>query len=290
MTLTHRPIASHADYTAALRVIERSVAATWPRANMTQAEWEYEWHAYDAPDASQRAALWLAGDDPAGCLMFSGAAALVATLPGWEELEDQMYAWAEAHRPAGKSCFAMALDGDERRTALLQRRGYSRTEIAMNIRARALDAAPPPPALPPGYGIRTLVDADIPARAALYSRAFEDDDLLPEGLRAVTRAVTYRADLDLVAVAPDGHLAAFATVWYDPANRLGVFEPVGCDPEHRRRGLARALMLEGLRRLHALGTERVQLSVGAHRPPANQLYERIGFTRIDQQAAWKLTR
>jgi mycothiol synthase len=290
MTATYRPIATQADYTAALRVIERSIAATWPRANMTQAEWEYEWHAYDAPDAAQRACLWLAGDEPVGCLLFSGPTALTATLPGWEELEDQMYAWAEAQRPPTKACYAMALDGDERRTALLQRRGYTCTEIGMNIRARALDTPPPPATLPPGYRIRHLTDADIPARAALYGRAFEDDDLPSERLRAVTQSVTYRADLDLVAVAPEGELAAFATVWHDPANRLGVFEPVGCDPAHQRRGLGRALMLEGLRRLHALGAERVQVSVGWQREPANQLYERTGFAPIDRQMGWKLAR
>jgi len=59
--------------------------------------------------------------------------------------------------------------------------------------------------------------------------------------------------LDLVAVAPDGTLAAYVGMPYDASNRLGSFEPVCTHPDHRRRRLACVLMLEGIRRLRSIG-------------------------------------
>ena len=53
---------------------------------------------------------------------------------------------------------------------------------------------------------------------------------------------TYR----IVAVAPSGEFAAFCTVWFDDVTRTGAFEPVGTAPAHRRRGLGKAVMCEGV--------------------------------------------
>ena len=44
-------------------------------------------------------------------------------------------------------------------------------------------------------------------------------------------------------------------VWLDSDNKAGLFEPVACLPDYRRRGLSRAMVVEGLRRLKALGAE-----------------------------------
>ena len=108
----------------------------------------------------------------------------------------------------------------------------------------------------------------------------------PELHVAVTRALTYRADLDLVVTAPDGSFAAFATVWYDPVNRHGLFEPIGTDPAQQRRGLASAAIVEGMRRLRDLGAETVQVSTGVKNLPANRLYEALGFHVVDRLMAW----
>ena len=55
-------------------------------------------------------------------------------------------------------------------------------------------------------------------------------------------------------------------VTYDEANRRGIFEPVVTHPDHRRRGLARALMLEGMRRARALGRHGHVRRNGRRRP------------------------
>jgi ribosomal protein S18 acetylase RimI-like enzyme len=65
--------------------------------------------------------------------------------------------------------------------------------------------------------------------------------------RAVMATPIYRPELDLVAVDAEGRWAGYALGWLDPWNRSLLIEPVGTDPDHGRRGLARALCAELLR-------------------------------------------
>jgi ribosomal protein S18 acetylase RimI-like enzyme len=92
----------------------------------------------------------------------------------------------------------------------------------------------------------------------------------------------YYRDLDVVAVTPDGVIAAYMNGWIDPVNRIGDFGPVGACPAYRRQGLTRAALLEGLRRMRARGMERVCISTGESNTPARRLYESIGFRIVNQ--------
>ena len=82
--------------------------------------------------------------------------------------------------------------------------------------------------------------------------------------------------------------AAFATVWYDAADRLGVFEPVGVHSVHRRQGLGATIMGEGVRRPAALGarTATVMGGGGPAAEAANRLYDAAGFPVLDRNRAW----
>ncbi len=93
------------------------------------------------------------------------------------------------------------------------------------------------------------------------------------------RAWPYRADLDCIAVAPDGRVAAYVLAWYDDENRVGELEPVGTHADFRRLGLARAASFFALRRLRDEGAERaIVLCRGDEGYPApKRLYESVGF-------------
>ncbi len=71
------------------------------------------------------------------------------------------------------------------------------------------------------------------------------------------------------AVAPNGEYAAFCTIWFDDVTRSAYFEPVGTAPQHQRRGLGKAVMCEGLRRLKRMGA--TLALVGSYMPPAHAL-------------------
>jgi predicted N-acetyltransferase YhbS len=54
---------------------------------------------------------------------------------------------------------------------------------------------------------------------------------------------------------------------------MGFFEPVSTHPDFRRRGFGRAVVMEGIRRIAAVGAEKAR--VGSGQP----FYEAIGFRR-----------
>ena len=92
----------------------------------------------------------------------------------------------------------------------------------------------------------------------------------------------YHPELDVVAIAPDGVIAAFVNGWIDPVNRIGDFGPIGARPAYRRQGLTRAVLLEGLRLMKACGMDRVCVSTGETNTPARRLYQSVGFKIVNK--------
>jgi mycothiol synthase len=179
---------------------------------------------------------------------------------------------------------------DEVFKAALVQRGYTRTGEVEHQRWQLLDHPIPSAALAAGYMVRSLGDdSELPARSWASWRAFhpnEPDEKYKgwEWYRNVQRIPTYRRDLDLVVVAAGGEIAAFTTIWYDEATKTGAFEPVGTKPEHQRRGLAKALLTEGLLRLQKLGA--VIAYVSSYEPGAHATYESVGFKEYDRSEMW----
>ncbi len=92
----------------------------------------------------------------------------------------------------------------------------------------------------------------------------------------------YLRELDIVAVAEDGVIAAYSHGWIDPLNHIGELGPVGTRPAYRRQGLARAVLLECMRRMQAMGMDRVIVSTTHSNTPARNLYESVGFRIVNQ--------
>jgi predicted N-acetyltransferase YhbS len=61
---------------------------------------------------------------------------------------------------------------------------------------------------------------------------------------------------------------------------MGILEPVGTTPEHRRKGLARAVVYEAIRRAAALGAQKVVVGAGL------QFYLDIGFEKVHTSYVW----
>jgi ribosomal protein S18 acetylase RimI-like enzyme len=210
-------------------------------------------------------------------------------------LEEAMLAVAEERLDVRddqgrRKLYVWAHRDDPLRPEVLQARGYSRIEWLEFQRRRTLSGEIPDVPIAPGYTVRALGDDELPARSWLSWKAFHPDepDQDYEGwqwYRNVQRAPLYRRDLDLVAVAPDGELASFCTIWFDDANRTAAFEPVGTHPAHQRRGLGKAVMTEGLRRIQRLGADLA--FVGSYEPAAHALYASVGFTEYDLAEPWR---
>ncbi len=212
---------------------------------------------------------------------------------------------AEDRAAAGTSVPAVAEEAAERRrlvvwagaddrmrTALLEQRGYRRSDVAERRWRRSLRTVPEVAPLPQGYRLRPLGDGlDLLERCYASGLAFHDDVRVaaenrddPGWYRNVQRAPLYRRDLDLVAEAPDGAIAGFVTVWFDDATRSAYLEPVGVVPAHRRRGLARALVSGALAAAQRIGA--TQAFVGGYDDAANALYGSLLGDGAEVVEAW----
>jgi mycothiol synthase len=210
------------------------------------------------------------------------------------DLEEEMIALAEerlAVQREGKRVVAVWTDAqDTLRLDALQHRGYTKGKWAEHQWRRDLDAPIPDVPIPPAYTVRALGDVhELPARSRASWRGFHPDEP-DEGYEGwewylnIQRCPLYRRDLDIVAVAPGGEIASFCTLWYDDVTRSAYIEPVATVPEHQRRGLARATITEGLRRLQRLGATRA--FVGGYEPGANALYASVLSAEHDRSEQW----
>lgn len=152
-------------------------------------------------------------------------------------------------------------------------------------------------ALPTGYVIRAVQAGDFAARVRLHRSAWEPAQLpfhrdhrpvveagatspfSDDAYRQVCATWPYRPELDLVAVAPDGALAASCIAWLDDGIGAAELEPVGTAPAHRGRGLARALCLAAVSRVSELGGTEVAVHARGDEayPVPRRVYEGCGF-------------
>jgi ribosomal protein S18 acetylase RimI-like enzyme len=171
---------------------------------------------------------------------------------------------------------------DTPRQELLIQRGYVRDDWPEHQWRCDLSAPIADAPLAAGYTIRSLGDGlELLERCYASGLGFHEGDIRvavdnrddPTWYRNIQTAPLYRRDLDLVAVAPDGAIAAFCTIWFDDVTRSAYFEPVATVPAHQRRGLGKSLLTEGLRRLRRMGA--VVAGVGGYNPAANALYRSV---------------
>jgi ribosomal protein S18 acetylase RimI-like enzyme len=222
--------------------------------------------------------------------------AYVQIHPDYRCIEDEMIAWAEEHlaAPAGTEgrlrLEFYVCEYDVLRQRLLAGRGFAKTEDWGIIRHMRLGRQPlTKPHLAEGYILRETRPedlADCQRIADLLNAAFRRNFHNALEYQNFTRqAPSFRRELDLVAEAPDGTFGAYVAIPYDGVNRWGIVEPVCTHPEHRRKGLAQALLQEGFLRLRDLGGLDVSVDTG-DMVPANALYDSLGFTEAYKSFAW----
>jgi GNAT superfamily N-acetyltransferase len=248
------------------------------------------------------ATLWEADGELIAFLMPDGGPgeAHFCVHPAWQtlELEAEMLALAEECLPAiqpdgSRKLYLWAPVEDTLRQDIFIKNGYHKDDWPEYQWRRDLELPVPEASVPPGYTLRPLGDGlELLERCYASGLGFHDGDIKiavenrddPTWYRNIQAAPLYRRDLDLVAVAPDGAIAAFCTIWFDDVTRSAIFEPVATVPAHQRKGLGKALMTEGLRRLQRMGATRA--FVGGYSEAANALYRSVMGPDYDLYEVW----
>jgi mycothiol synthase len=134
---------------------------------------------------------------------------------------------------------------------------------------------------PKGFVIRPLAGIDeVDAYVELHRSVFESRNMTREWRMRTLDRPEHHPDLDLVAVAPDGRLAAFFIGWMnqEPGGRVeGQIEPIGVHQDFRKMGLGGAILIEGLRRLKLHHAQDIYVITDNYRNAALDLYESAGF-------------
>ncbi|MEK2479066.1 GNAT family N-acetyltransferase [Streptomyces noursei] len=211
--------------------------------------------------------------------------------PAHADLMDEVLDWLEANAGDEPREYTF-LDAETGLSARLEERGYQEQQGApyFAYHSRPLTDLPEEPVLPEGFHARAVrTQDDLAQRVAVHQAAWNSTRVTAESYRAVMDAWPYRPELDWIVEGPDGAFAANCLIWYDDLNRVGLIEPVGTAPSHRRKGLSRAVCLAALHALREAGaTSAIVYPRGdADYPIPQQLYRGMGFTPYARTRSWR---
>jgi len=145
---------------------------------------------------------------------------------------------------------------------------------------------------PAGCSIRVL-DPENPKQVAergdAQLDAFLEDQPRDEVAAWIARTLPHQLSYGrplrppcVVAVDANGRVLAFADPYFDPANKIGEFEPVGTRKEMQRRGLAKAVVTRGLELMQRAGMQQAVVRTGVENAAAIAAYASVGFEVSDQ--------
>jgi predicted N-acetyltransferase YhbS len=141
--------------------------------------------------------------------------------------------------------------------------------------------------IPDGFRLKEGTQVSDEQKASAHAKAFgyyNSDGTMGfdsiSAFKSMRKAPDYDPLLDISVVDSNNEIAAFATVWYDRKNRTGILEPVGTVPQHRKQGLARALIFEGINRISVMGGKKIY--VGSDQ----DFYLSLGFQPEHSKEIW----
>ncbi len=273
MNTTHRPYSEAAgDFNCLARFFIDDAAnvrarSTWCLGRVVDWKWAvYDQKAVTPFFTDQNAHLWFDGFGRLAGFVISesgDAGIAILTKAGYRFLFEEMLLWALDAWSARGPGFAIEITAEQGyEAAILERHGFRCAETFWSRRFDLTGELVPRPPLEPGF---TIVDMashpDYRGQRLLRYNAFHHGatytaEELPRALlqdEAGRRNPIYHAPTDLYVMAPDGQLVAGCEALIDAHNLEADIERVCTHDAFRRRGFARAAIVECLYRLQALG-------------------------------------
>lgn len=206
----------------------------------------------------------------------------------YRSLEAEILDWVENHPMPGQESFStMVYDWDFERQKLLSERGYQNLGAIEDVRIYDLARPYPPILLPPGYRFSSMAEYGNHAERVDLENCVWNASLDEAWFRGKSSAPSYSFDWDLLAVSPEGKLAAYSLVWLYPQNQTAEIDPVGTHPDHRQRGLSRALVLESFRRMVENGIRHAYIASETGDPVVSHLYSSLQPVEMYQGMHWR---
>lgn len=141
------------------------------------------------------------------------------------------------------------------------------------------------PEVPEDYEIISIEDEnDLYKANRVLWRGFNHEGEPPAegiaGRKLMQSAPNFRKDLNIIVKHKNGDFVAYSGIWLDHENEYAYVEPVATDPDHRRKGLGTAAVLECIRRCGNEGSKYAY--VGS----SQKFYLEMGFVKIFDMPQW----
>ena len=220
---------------------------------------------------------------PIGCVVLEGD---VLPEQGHKGVRGELFAWAkeQGKRRGAGVARAPAAEANAELAGFLQGQGFS--EVRLHDIMRWADGSLPEPELPPGTVSRLFRAGDEVPLAQAQNAAFDGQwGFSPNTVEQIAYTVGMnRVTPEGVALLLDGDdVAAYCmtqTVGQAPELAGSVFM-LGAHPRYQGLGLGRAALLAGMRLLLDRGVKTIELTVDAENDAAKQLYESVGYQRVN---------
>jgi len=179
-------------------------------------------------------------------------------------------------------------------TSLLSDKGFSETGYTGHEWEYDLLNVPSRANLPPGYRVESLAEngrTSLRGIAEVVKMAFgskESIDSIVKVLTSLEGNPLFKPELNLFARSPDGTIVSYCRGTVNPENGVAAIDPVCTHPDHRRKGLARAVVLECFRRQAELEGRRCYIGSAPMPAPGTFLYRGLHPTRFFTASRWKI--
>lgn len=172
------------------------------------------------------------------------------------------------------------------RVSFLKRHGFKQTDDTSIYMRRPLSEPIPDPILPPGFIIRPIKGKEeADAVASTHRAAFGTEYMTTENRLAIMSTSEYDPTLDLLAIAPNGDIAAYCSCSVNERDKEGFTDPVATHPKYQRMGLSRALLLTGMKLLKERGMESAHLGTSGENIAMQKTAESVGF-QVEYRTLW----
>ena len=172
------------------------------------------------------------------------------------------------------------------RLSFLKEHGFQQAEETSIAMARDLSESIPEPEPPEGFVIRPIIgEEEAEAVASTHRAAFGTNYMTTENRLAIMKTSEYDQSLDLLVIAPNETVAAYCSCAVNEETKVGNTDPVATHPNYQHMGLARALLLTGMRLLKERGMKSAHLGTSGNNIPMQKTAASVGFT-VEYKTIW----
>jgi len=197
---------------------------------------------------------------------------------GYEELIADTLRWVnEVWNKKNETIVVFCFDKDKEKIKAFENDGFVSQGADEYKRIYTINEMDCEYVTPEGYTIGTFFEnPNYESRVDLSKNVFNNTKLTKEDIISLHESNDYIKELEMIAFTPDGTYSAYCIGWrYPGSDDTGYIEPVGTHSEHRRKGLAAAVIKECFQRMSKMGIKEVVIATGAKNKVSKYLYDSL---------------